>query len=277
MNCSRLRSSPLPGGSFCAVVARQADAFEVRERMYAPGLRFERHHHAHTSLFAVLSGGVDETSSMTTFACRGGTSGLIPAGVDHRSEFGNAVVHSLDVVFDAAWLERCGIWPRVPREGLYARGDALSACAHRLLRACRRPDADHRLAAEELVLELVSRTLEPGLDSRRTQRGAAPGWLDGVIDLVRGADPARELSTIAEAVGRDPGHICRAFRAAFGCSVHEYARLIRIERAAVLLRTTEDPLVQIAMATGFSDQAHFTRTFKGMMGVTPLVYRRSVG
>lgn len=263
------------GGSFCAVLARQEGAFEVRERMYRPGLRFERHHHERTSLFAVLSGEVEEAASVTPVACREGSAGLIPAGAEHRSAFGKAVVHSLDVVFDAGWLERSGVWLAAPRGGLYTHADVVSACAHRLLRACRQPDADHRLAAEELVLDLVSRTLEPGRADQAPGRGGGPRWLDDVMALVRSAEPARELSLIAEAVGRDPGHICRAFRAAFGCSVHEYARMVRIERAAVRLRTTEDPLVRIAIETGFSDQAHFTRVFKAHMGVTPLAYRRS--
>lgn len=265
----------IPGVSFCAVVARRSGAFEVRERMYDPGLRFARHQHEHTSLFAVLSGRVDEMASTQSFACGESSAGVIPAGMEHRSEFGNVAVHSLDVVFDAAWLDRCGVWSRPPSRGFYARTDAVSACALRLLAACRRPDADARLAAEELVLELLSKTLEP--DHHEPARGSAPRWLEEVVELVRIAEPAQDLSAIAEAVGRNPSHLCRAFRSAFGCSVHEYARMVRIERAAMRLRTTTQPLALIAMDTGFSDQAHFTRTFKGLMGVTPLTYRRSTG
>ena len=53
-----------------------------------------------------------------------------------------------------------------------------------------------------------------------------------------------------DAVGRNPAHICRAFRSLLGCSVSEYGRAVRIERGAVLLRTTDHPVSHIAFDTG---------------------------
>lgn len=48
----------------------------------------------------------------------------------------------------------------------------------------------------------------------------------------------------------------------------------RIERAIEMLRSTKDPLVEIALATGFNSQAHFTTSFCEATGVTPARWRR---
>lgn len=48
---------------------------------------------------------------------------------------------------------------------------------------------------------------------------------------------------------------------------------MRLPRAADLIRAGDLPLSQIAFAIGFSDQAHFTRSFKQHFGCTPSGYR----
>jgi AraC family transcriptional regulator len=51
-------------------------------------------------------------------------------------------------------------------------------------------------------------------------------------------------------------------------------RQLRIERASRQILQTDLPLVEIALASGFSDQSSFTVAFKNVTGMTPSVYRR---
>jgi AraC family transcriptional regulator len=53
-------------------------------------------------------------------------------------------------------------------------------------------------------------------------------------------------------------------------------RQLRIEYACHELAASDTPIVQIALAAGFCDQSHFTRTFKRLIGVAPSQYRESV-
>lgn len=50
----------------------------------------------------------------------------------------------------------------------------------------------------------------------------------------------------------------------------------RIDRARTLLRTSNAPLAEVAIACGFADQSHFTRVFASIVGATPGNWRRSV-
>lgn len=82
-------------------------------------------------------------------------------------------------------------------------------------------------------------------------------------------------STLAEVVHLSTGHFCRAFKASTGETPHGYVVRQRIRRAQLLMRDTQDTLSEIACACGLSDQAHLTRLFRRLVGMTPLAWRRA--
>ena len=79
---------------------------------------------------------------------------------------------------------------------------------------------------------------------------------------------------LADLVSLSIGYFCRAFKESFGDTPHAYIMQMRLERAQELMLTTADPLSQIALACGLSDQAHLSRLFRQAMGETPSVWRR---
>jgi AraC family transcriptional regulator len=83
--------------------------------------------------------------------------------------------------------------------------------------------------------------------------------------------------TVAELAGRltlSPNYFARAFKRSFGLSPMNYVILRRIERAKVLMVTSKDQLSPIARTCGFADQAHLSRSFRRVVGVSPALWRR---
>ncbi|TGQ40705.1 MULTISPECIES: AraC family transcriptional regulator [unclassified Mesorhizobium] len=76
---------------------------------------------------------------------------------------------------------------------------------------------------------------------------------------------SNELEAIT---GLDRYALSRHFRATFSTSPHRFLLMRRLQRARRMIEANE-PLVQIAIAAGFSDQSHFIRHFKKAFGVTP--------
>jgi AraC family transcriptional regulator len=84
------------------------------------------------------------------------------------------------------------------------------------------------------------------------------------------------VAEIARAAGVHPVYLARTFREHHGMTIGEYVRKLRIEHACRLISTTGAPLSEIALAAGFCDQSHFSRTFKRVTGSSPAEYRRLI-
>ncbi len=100
--------------------------------------------------------------------------------------------------------------------------------------------------------------------------------LQRVLDRMK-ADLATDLdlSTLAAESGYSRSHFLRTFRAAMGCSPHQWLTRLRGERAKTMLRENSMSLIDIALDCGFSSHAHFSNTFRQIVGVTPSEYRRT--
>ena len=89
----------------------------------------------------------------------------------------------------------------------------------------------------------------------------------------RMGDPHFSVGELAAAVGMSRSRLHRRLVRNGGLSPGAWIRRARLERAATLLRTTDQPVGRIASAVGYTDPAHFTRSFKRERGLTPSAFR----
>lgn len=87
-------------------------------------------------------------------------------------------------------------------------------------------------------------------------------------------DENLSLDRLATEAGISPLYLARAFKRAVGHSPHQYLLRRRVERAKELLRTTELPVLDVALAAGFSSQSHLSYWMIRQVGVSPAAYRR---
>jgi AraC-like DNA-binding protein len=81
------------------------------------------------------------------------------------------------------------------------------------------------------------------------------------------------VDDMARAAGLSRAHFSREFRRAFGESPHVYLLTRRLERAAALLRSTDQTVADICIAVGLDSIGSFTTSFSRMFGRTPTAYR----
>lgn len=128
----------------------------------------------------------------------------------------------------------------------------------------------------ESRLTLVTERLYGHLRPRR--RPEVPPPDRGVAHQLRELLDARlvegvGLEEAARLVHAHPAHLVRAFGRSFGIAPHQYLMSRRVERARRLLLRGMRP-ADTAVAAGFYDQAHLTRHFRRLVGVTPGRYAR---
>lgn len=83
------------------------------------------------------------------------------------------------------------------------------------------------------------------------------------------------LKKLASEVNLSEGYISDCFKKHMGITIMKYAKKIRIDRAKVLLLTTNNSILEIGLTLGFHDQSHFHKVFKSFTGVSPSEYRNN--
>ena len=247
--------------------------FTITEGVHKHGSELPWHHHETPTICFVLQGAFSEMWRGGSIACTSSTLKITPAGELHRDQFSRGNVRGLLIEADAAQVTAIRPHSAVLDERLSFQGGTMSGVARRVYDEMRRMDAAAPIAIEGLLLELVASA------SRMRERNGSSGlprWLVEARDRIHadlGARPS--LTSLAQSVGVHPVTLARAFRRAFGCTVGEYVRSLRIERAARQLTETNLPLTEIALAEGFCDQSHFSNLFRRHTGVSPFEYRRT--
>jgi AraC-like DNA-binding protein len=88
----------------------------------------------------------------------------------------------------------------------------------------------------------------------------------------RYAEPL-DVDDMARAAGLSRAHFSREFRRVFGEPPHAYLLTRRLERAAALLRTTDNSIAEICFAVGLQSVGSFTTSFTRTFGMSPTAYR----
>ncbi|MGM4902778.1 helix-turn-helix domain-containing protein [Tardiphaga sp. 866_E4_N2_1] len=109
----------------------------------------------------------------------------------------------------------------------------------------------------------------------RGRTNALPHWrLRRVVDYIRlNIEETITLSDLAAIAGLSRMHFAAQFRVATGCSPREYLLQQRIDFAKDAIANSGMPLAEVALASGFRSQAHFSTAFKRIVDETPARWR----
>jgi AraC family transcriptional regulator len=267
----------LSGGEFFGEVTRRraVGGLHLLETRYPPGARLPRHSHEHGYICLVRRGHYREEYGSRQRSCGPLTIAFHPPEEVHAEEFANDETWSFNIELTTSWLARWRDFAARCDWTADFQGGIVAGLALRLYAEFLHQDDAAPLAIEGLTLEILAEAWRACLRGRMR---TAPRWLAQVRDTLceRFTDPPT-LDELATHAGVHPVHIATAFRRQYGCTVGEFIRRRRIEFASRQLTSSAATLAEVALAAGFADQSHFSRTFKRLTGLTPAAYRRSAG
>ena len=114
-----------------------------------------------------------------------------------------------------------------------------------------------------------------GHKSHEITSNKTPSWVSKIREFLHDNWSTNfSLQQMSVIINVHPITISKNFTRYFGCTLGEYIRKIRIEKAISMIRTTNLTLTDIAFTCGFADQSHFIRWFKKFTGTVPLQYRK---
>lgn len=240
------------GGARCARV------------VHSRGQSIDEHRHDWACLTLHMLGEAEEHYDGGQVSLDGPSAVFHPVQAPHGDAVAQVGLETVSIQFDPDWVNRPDF--RLPSERTLSwRGGRTGAAARRLARAW----CDARLSETVLADETLG-FLQLAIDA---EAPPSPSWLE---DLWKGLDPLApvQAKSLAERIGMDAVRLARCYRIAVGEGLQESVRRKRIAAATNLLRFTDQPLADIALAAGFCDQSHMNRNFRSLLGRTPLQVRR---
>jgi AraC-like DNA-binding protein len=239
-------------------------------KRYASGSAMQLHSHKAPRLCYVLRGTFEETIGSRQYSRDRGMILFRPAGMAHTERFGR----------DGAM---CGLftpppdWLSLATEfgaQFNGRDFGMGAVALRLVeiveRECAIADSFSSLSLQTVLWETLVHFNHRDSDAP----SFASVWAIRALEFLHDHSSASvTLSEVAATLGVHRGHLARTFRTTYGETLGSRLRRIRAQRAAVLIRGTNASLIEIASHCGFAHQAHMTRVFRAIFGITPGLYR----
>ncbi|MBT9675573.1 helix-turn-helix domain-containing protein [Gemmiger formicilis] len=245
------------------------------------------HWHMEFELMLVLSGEFSLLIDGRSYLLHKGDAAIISAGAVHGGTPNDCVYEC--VVFDMNRFLGSGSVCQAKYNALFERGAQIEpyqpagsvTCQliDRLFEAMEKEPEGYEFVTIGLMWQLFGQILlqhsytvsTPG--NKRNDRSTAQ--MKAALERIRKNYASRiTLEDLASTAEMTPEHFCRVFHSITGRSPIDYLNYYRVECAAELLCSTEDPITEIAYSCGFSDSSYFNRMFRRYKAEAPGKYRK---
>jgi len=250
---------------------REVAGLRLAERSYLSNFRTPVHSHQRAYFCLILDGTSTQTFGSNARLRKPMMTLFYPPDELQSETFGTGGGRIFNIEVDSRWLINFRKYSVIKDESTCFPGGSVTWLMMRLYEEFLGNNHVSSLAIEGLTLEIIAEASRKSMSNNGSAR-----WLEQARDILHEqfADNT-SLASIAGIVGVHPVHLASAFRKHYRCTVGDYRRRLRIEYACRELSRSNLSLAEIALAAGFSHQAHFSRIFKRLMGITPTQYRNS--
>ena len=242
-----------------------------------------RHTHDFFEVFLVISGsGLHHINRKQVELKTGHLVVIQPDDCHHFSSPGEASLAILNVAVSGGWWKSfhqlmgqtiSANWQRLGEPAghlLLSPGNLheMQKVFEKLGGSANRPPAD--------VVEALLRVIARFESRHQSAKPAPPAWLEEWrMHLMNAGEAiAQPIQYWQKRSARSPEHLARSCRAFYNCTPTDILNHARIERAKLLLGSTDEKVISVGLACGFGNLANFYRNFAARTGMTPKAWRQ---
>lgn len=239
----------------------------VRETEYLSKVYEGWHTHSNAHITFILTGGNREQRKKSEFEASPGKVIFYNSDEVHRNSNTALPSKNINLEIESNFLEGYDIKMTSIGAIIHTNPDAKFLLL-KIYNEMRQSDLYSGESIQMLFLNLVT-TVNHLLNKQQ------PLWIKIIYEQLndRWAEKIT-LNDLARAANVHPVTISKHFPKFFSCTLGEYMRKLKVEKALSMLKSTSLSLTEIAYTCGFADQSHFTHTFRQMTGFLPGQYRK---
>ncbi|MBN8585835.1 MAG: AraC family transcriptional regulator [Ignavibacteria bacterium] len=265
----------LKSGNYLGITKSSIDynGILITDTLYNNDHEFAPHAHENLYIAYVIEGSYIESTRSETKRCLPGSVVLHRIDEKHTNSSFAARNRILNAEIGQRWFEKYNLSTAAIEKNISRNNFQFKILFSNLYNEYLINDNVTALAFETGILEAFNSVLAAGNFISRNR----PEWVKKTEEILRFEEPSRlDLTFLANETGVHPAHISRDFKRYFRCTMSEYVRRLKVEKAGEYLTAGKFTLAEVSYICGFADQSHFTRIFKKFKGLTPLEYKNLV-
>jgi AraC-like DNA-binding protein len=232
-----------------------------------------QHYHENPYFMYVLQGNVKDINKKGTSLCPSGTFLLHNWNEQHSNTKESSIARGFHIEFERKWFEQNKLDVDLWEGSRVLENPTLHHLLAKLYFEFKCQDSFSESTIDLLLLQLCEATQSSNIVNHNKQ----PSWIPKLQDILHENNEDISLQSLSETLGVHPVHLSRAVPKYLKTTLGDYIRRQKIKRAFGLLTSTTFSLTEITYICGFSDQSHFTKTFKMYFQKTPKEFRVQLG
>lgn len=230
------------------------------------------HFHENPYFMYVLQGNVFDLNKNQTTLCPRGSFLLHNWNESHQNIKESTFARGFHIEFERSWFDDKKLDIDLWEGSQLIENPKMHHLLWKLYYEFRCQDLYSQVSIDLLLLELCETTQSQETSEKQKQ----PPWILPLKELLHDSDDFLSLTYLSEQLGVHPVHLSRSIPKFLSTTLGDYMRQQKIKRALSYMSIPALSLTEIAYLSGFSDQSHFTRTFKSYFNKTPKAFRNEL-